>query len=59
MQKAHHLDPTKGHLAIVPTLNLRTPVMQPTTITRKIENQILFFEAMGVFVMVYGSTCFK
>lgn len=59
MPKSHHLDPAKGHLSIVPTLNLHTPLMQPTTITRKIENQILFFEALGVFVMVYGSTCFK
>lgn len=59
MLEGSHLDPAKGHLKRRPTLNTHLPWMQPTEISRKIENQIFLFEAMGVFVMVYGSTCFN
>jgi hypothetical protein len=55
----HHADPVKRRLTIVPVMQKFKPLMQPTTITKNIENQILLFESMGVFVMVYGSTCFK
>jgi len=53
-------DPTKGHnLKIIPTVFSFTPIYQPTEITRALENQIFLFEAVGEFIMVYGSTCFK